>query len=164
MAGTHFRPQFSEDKWVFVVLKYTETGYVLETIKRFQRLFSNRNFHYCRRACSNINHTRHTYCNWPFLFVCCVLWFGNCPSRNLLIVSRILPVSVYFKTINTRPSSEKCGLESVPTIFVQFFCFLLHSSLPLLGFIYHEALGQLQNTWLCNTRGHPFVLMINREK
>ena len=92
---------------------YTETGNVLETIRRFQRQFLNRNVHYCRRSCSKLNHTGHTYCNCPLLFVYTVssdsetafeksiivclhgvLWFGNC-LWNLLIVSRTFPVSVY---------------------------------------------------------------------
>ena len=41
LAGAHPRPQFSVDEWVFMVLKYTESGNVLETIRRFQRHFSN---------------------------------------------------------------------------------------------------------------------------
>ena len=71
MVGENPRPQFSVDERVFMVLKlaYTETGNGLETIW-FQRQFPNRNFHYCWCACSNINHTGHTYCNCPLLFVC----------------------------------------------------------------------------------------------
>ena len=53
-------------------------------------------------------------------------------------VSITLPVSVYFKTINTRSFTEKCGLGCAPTIFVQFFYFLLHSSIPVLGFTYRK--------------------------
>ena len=37
--------------------------------------------------------------------------------------ARTLPVSVYFKTINTCSSSEKCGMECTPTIFVKFSAF-----------------------------------------
>ena len=40
MAGAHSRPQFSVDEWVFMVLKYTETSNVLETVM-FQRQFPN---------------------------------------------------------------------------------------------------------------------------
>ena len=54
-----------------MALKYRETGNVLETI-RFQRQFPNRNVHFCRRPCSNLTHTGHTYCNCPLLFVCMV--------------------------------------------------------------------------------------------
>ena len=54
-------------------LKYTETGNVLKTIRRFQRQFPYRNVHYCRHSCSNFNHTGHTYCNCPLLFVCTML-------------------------------------------------------------------------------------------
>ena len=39
MAGAHPRPQFSVDERVFMVLKYTETGNVLETIRRFKCSF-----------------------------------------------------------------------------------------------------------------------------
>ena len=41
MAGAHSRPQFSVDERVFMVLKYTETSNVLETVRRFQRQFPN---------------------------------------------------------------------------------------------------------------------------
>ena len=41
MAGAHSRPHFSEDERMFMVLKYTEIGNVLETIKRFQIQFPN---------------------------------------------------------------------------------------------------------------------------
>ena len=61
---------FSIDERVFMVLKYTETGNVLGTIRRFQWQFPNRNVHYCRRSCPNLNHIGHTYCNCPLLFVC----------------------------------------------------------------------------------------------
>ena len=37
VVGAHSRPHSSEDDLVFVVLKYTETGNVLETIRGFQR-------------------------------------------------------------------------------------------------------------------------------
>ena len=43
-----------------MVLKYTETGNTLETTRRFQRQFPNRNVYYCQRPCSNWNHTGHT--------------------------------------------------------------------------------------------------------
>ena len=46
---------------------------------------------------------------------------------------------------------------------VQFFCFLLHSSVPVLGFTYliKKALEQSQNTWLCNMCDHPFIESIH---
>ena len=40
MAGAHPRQQLSVNERVFIVLKYTETGNVLETI-RFQKQFPN---------------------------------------------------------------------------------------------------------------------------
>ena len=65
-------------RWTGVYgLKHTETGNVLET--GFQRQFPNRNVHYCRRSCSNLNHTGHnavhghTYYNCPLLYVCLVI-------------------------------------------------------------------------------------------
>ena len=54
IAGAHPRPQFSVDEQVFMVLEYTETGNVLETIRRFQRQFPNRNVHCCRRSRPNL--------------------------------------------------------------------------------------------------------------
>ena len=50
MAGAHPKPQFSVDECGEMVLKCTETGNVLETIRRFQKQFPNRNVHYCRRS------------------------------------------------------------------------------------------------------------------
>ena len=41
MVGAHSRPHFWEDEQVFMVSKYTETGDVLKTIRRFQRQFPN---------------------------------------------------------------------------------------------------------------------------
>ena len=41
IIGAHSRPHFSEDEQVFMVLKYTKTGNVLETIRSFQRQFPN---------------------------------------------------------------------------------------------------------------------------
>ena len=41
MVAAHPRPHFPVDECVFMVLKCTETGNVLETIKRFQRQFPN---------------------------------------------------------------------------------------------------------------------------
>ena len=70
--GWHPRPQFSVDERVFMVLKYTETVNVLETIRRLKRQFRKRNVHCCRRSCSNVNHTGYTYCKCPLLFVCTV--------------------------------------------------------------------------------------------
>ena len=41
MAGAHPKPQFSVDERVFMVLKYIETGNVLETFRRLERQFLN---------------------------------------------------------------------------------------------------------------------------
>ena len=119
MAGAHPKTTvFSRWMWGNGFKIYTETGNVLETIRRFQRQFLNRNVHYCRRSCSKLNHTGHTYCICPLLFVYTVSSDSETSLWNLLIFSRTLPVSVYFKTINTRSSTEKCGLGCAPTIFV----------------------------------------------
>ena len=59
MAGAHPKTVFSRWMGREMVLKYTETDNVLETIS-FQRQFPNRNIYYCRRPCSNLNHTGHT--------------------------------------------------------------------------------------------------------
>ena len=40
MAGAHPRPQFSVGERVFMVLKYTETGNVLETVKKVSKAVS----------------------------------------------------------------------------------------------------------------------------
>ena len=41
VVGAHPRSHFSVDEWVSMVLKYTETGNCLETIRRFQKQFLN---------------------------------------------------------------------------------------------------------------------------
>ena len=42
MTDEHPRPQFSVDEWMFImVLKWTETGNVLETVRWFQRQLLN---------------------------------------------------------------------------------------------------------------------------
>ena len=41
MVGAHPRPHFSVDERVFMVLKYTETGDVLKTIRKFQKQLPN---------------------------------------------------------------------------------------------------------------------------
>ena len=116
-------------------LKYTETGNVLETIGKFQRQFPSQGTpcrqtimdNYNKYMSSMVKFGRERRQQWTFLF-------GNC-LWNLLIVSRTLPVSVYSKTINTCSSTKKnCGLGCAPAIFVQFFCFLFHSSVWVLGF------------------------------
>ena len=40
MVGAHPRPHFSVDEWVFMVLNYTETGNVLEPIRRDSKAVS----------------------------------------------------------------------------------------------------------------------------
>ena len=41
VGGAHPRRHFSVNERVFMVFKYTETGNVLETIRRFQKQFPN---------------------------------------------------------------------------------------------------------------------------
>ena len=48
----HPRPHFPVDERVFMVLKYTETGNVLETIRRFQMQFPNQRTQ-CRQIIIN---------------------------------------------------------------------------------------------------------------
>ena len=71
-------------------------------------------------------------------------------QANIDMVRRALeayPITkTQFLTINTRSSAENCGLGCAPATFVQVFCFLLHSSVPVLGSTYRKALEQLQIT------------------
>ena len=162
IAGAH-PPTTVLSRWMGVYVKYTKTRNVLETITRFQKQFPN-SFHNCRHFCSNVNYTGRTYCNTncPLLFVCTV----SSDSVTVFEIIWLFPEHYQFlytlKTIK-HPFifRKKCGLECAPTNFVNqlctFFCFLLHSSVPLPGFTYRKALEQLQNTWLCNTCDHPFV-------
>ena len=64
-AGAHPRQQFSVNGWGKGLKIYTEISNVLETIRMFQKQFSNRNVYFCPRPCSNLNHTGHTYRNCP---------------------------------------------------------------------------------------------------
>ena len=62
MVGAHSRSHFSEDKHdtckrVFMVLKYTDTGNVLETTRRFQRQFPNQRTP-CRQTIMD-NYNKH---------------------------------------------------------------------------------------------------------
>ena len=103
------------------------------------------------------------YC--PVLFVCTVSSFSETETfwifpehcRFLYTLKPCIPVHLLRKLMWS-------GVGCAPTIFVQFFCFLLHSSVPVLGFTYRKALEQLQNTWLCNMCNHAFIYMINHEK
>ena len=128
---------FSEDERAFMVLKYTETGNVLETIKRFQRQFPNQRTS-CRRTITD-NYNKYVQ-------------YGFSLNRNVGNIG-----SSCSETINTCSSTKNRGLGCAPAIFVQFFCFLLHSSVPVLSFTYLNALELFQNTLLCNTCDHPFV-------
>ena len=81
-----------------MVLKYTETGNhgnALETIGRFQRQFPNRNVYFCRGSCSNLNHTGHTYCNCPLLFVCTVAVSSD--SETAFETFRLFPEHYWFQ-------------------------------------------------------------------
>ena len=82
---------------------------VQKPVMYWRRQFPNRNVQDCRRSCSIFNHTGHTYCKLLSFIVCLhgVLFFGN---WNLLIISRTLPVSVYFKTMYTCSSTEKINV------------------------------------------------------
>ena len=71
-------------------------------------------------------------------------------QANIDMVRRALEAHSLLKTqlltIDTHSSTENCDLGCAPAIFVQFFCFLLHSSVPVLGFTYRKALEPLQDT------------------
>ena len=134
-----------------MVLKYTETGNVLETVRRFQRQFPNQRTPYRQTMMDSYNkyvhyglslnrnvgnsgrpRTAKTQANIDMVKE------GHCKHISL--------TKTQILTINTSSSTENCGLGCAPAIFAQFFCFLLHSSVPVLGFTYRKALEQLQNT------------------
>ena len=79
MVGAHSRPHFSEDERAFMVLKYTETGNVLETIGKFQRQFPSQGTpckqtimdNYNKYMSSMVKFGRERRQQWTFLF-------GNC--------------------------------------------------------------------------------------
>ena len=120
-----------------MVLKYTETGNVLGTMKRFQRQFPNRKTP-CRQIIMD-NYNKYVGCP-----VCLSL---NRNVGKLLDVPVLKPSDCFqkitdfciLKNINTRSSTENCGVGYAPAIFLQFFYFLFNSSVPVLGFTYRKA-------------------------
>ena len=146
MVGAHSRPHVSEDElvatshWrVFMVLKYTEAGNVLK-IMRFQRECPNQKTP-CRQTVMD-NYNKYVGLSLKRNIGKLVDVAVRKLPWNIMIVSRTLPISVYFKTINIRSSTENCGVGCAPAIFVQFFCFLFHSPVPFLGFTHRKALEQ----------------------
>ena len=141
-----------------MVLKYTETSNVLHTMWRFRRQFPNQ-ITPCRQT---IMDNYNKYVQYGLSLNRNVGKLVDVPVQkvpwNLLIVSRTLPISVYFKTIYTRSSTKNCGVGCAPGIVVQFFCFLFYLSVPVFGFTYRKALAQFQNIWLCNKCDNSFCL------
>ena len=143
MAGAHPRPQFSVEERMFMVrICVLVRGCASSTLLTIPILAWVRAV-LGRALLPTFLFKLKPY--WTYLIVIvhhCLS--AKCPlipklHLNLLIVPRTLPVSVYFKTTNTRSFTENCGLGCAPAIvmiFVQFFCFLLHSSVPVLGFTY----------------------------
>ena len=97
------------DERVFMVLKYTETGKVLKNNQKVLKAVSEHE----RQLPTFLFKLPY----WTYLLSMSIFfWFWNCLWK-LLIVSRTLAVSVYFKTINTCSSEEKCGLKCVPSSY-----------------------------------------------
>ena len=144
MVGAHSRPHLSEDErvtdgclWFWSIQKPIKFW---EWWKRFQRQFPNR-----RTPCRQIIMDKYNrYVQYGLSLNGNVCKIVDTPVRklpwNLLIVSRTLPIYIYLKNINTRSSTENCGVGCAPAIFLQFFCFLFHSCAPVLGFTYRKAL------------------------
>ena len=142
----------------FLFLKYTETGNVLETIRRFRKQFPNQRTPYGQTIMDNYNK--------------CVQYGLSVKSWKSAVVDvsvsklplkpdcfqNITGFCILLNHFSIHSPTENSCLGCAPAIFVQFCCFLpLHSSILFLGFTYCKALEHLRNTWLCNTCDHPFV-------
>ena len=125
MAGAYPRPQFSVDEHVFImfmVLKYTETGNILETIRRFQRQFSNQ-----RTPCRQAMVDNYNKCVQYGLSLNRNVGNSGRPrtartQANINMVRRALEahplIKAQFLNINTCSSTKNCGLGCAPAIFV----------------------------------------------
>ena len=125
---------------IFMVLKCTETGNVLETIKRFQRQFPNQRTPSIQTIMDNYNK---------------FVQYGLSLNRNVGNSGRSCSETA-FETFCLFPEHDRftlkpfshpfiyrklwSGMWCAPAIFVQFFCSLLYSSVPVLGFTYRKAL------------------------
>ena len=163
MSGAHPRPQFSVDERVFMVRNCV---LVRECASSALLAISILSWVLAVLGCSLLPTFLFKLTPWLDILIEIIHYClsARCPLIQKLNVSRTLPVSIYFETINTSSSTENCGLGCATAIFVQFFCFLLNLYVPVLGFTYRKALEQLHNTWLCKTCDNPFVYMINCEK
>ena len=152
-------------KWMSgeMVLKYTETGNVLERI-RFQSQFPNRNVYYCRRPCQNLNHTGHTYCNCPLLFVCTVssdsetvfktFWLFPENTGFCMLKKHKYPFIYWEMWSGMCTNHQSCSSSA--------FCSIrLFQALVSLILKYWNNYRILDYVTLCD---HPFVELINREK
>ena len=144
MAGAHPRPQFSVDERMFMVLNYTETENVLETITMFQRQFPNQRT-LCRQTMMD-NYNKYVQYGLSLNRI-----VGNSGRpriarirTNIDMVRRALEAHLtetqflLFLTINTPVHLLKTVVWDVyqPVTFMIFvqFCFLLYSSVPVLAF------------------------------
>ena len=104
MAGAQPKPQFSVDERVFMVLKYTETGNVLQTIRKFQRQFPNQRTP-CRKPVMGnyVTSKDSTNSGW--------YWYGKKGTGSSPLTK------TQFQIIGTRSSTststENCGLGSL---------------------------------------------------
>ena len=64
MAAAHPKPQFSVDERVFMVLKYIETGNVLETFRRLERQFLNQRTPCRQTIMDNYNKYVQSWCQF----------------------------------------------------------------------------------------------------
>ena len=122
-------------------LKYTETGNVPETISRFQMQFPNQRTS-CRQAIIN-NYNKFVQYGLSLN--------GNVGNSGRSCWETDFNTNLSFQNIigllyTLKPFPHPfiywklCGMWCAPAIFVQFFCFLFHLSVPVLGFTYRKAL------------------------
>ena len=125
-----------------MVLKYTETGNVLETIRRFQRQFTNQRTPCRQTVMDNYN----KFVQYGLNLNSNVGSGRSCSETafETWLFTEHYRFTLYFKlkpfshpfTYWKRWSGMWCALA----IFVQFFCSLLHSSVPVLCFTYRKTL------------------------
>ena len=144
IVAAHPRPHFTVDERVFMVLKYTETGNLLETIRRFQRQFPNERTPCRQTVMDNYN----KFVQYGFSLNKNVGNSGHFCPQTAFETFWLFPEYYRFTVPYTlKPFSHPfiywklwSGMWCAPAIFVQFFCFLLHLSVLILGFTYRKEL------------------------
>ena len=158
IVTAQLRPHFPVDERVFMVLKYAETGNVLEALRRFQKLFPNQRTP-CRQTVMDkykkkkkivqygLSLNRNVGSSVCFCSVTAFETFWLFPEHYLFTVyfKIIFPPIHLLKTVMCPSHLRTLLLLSAPIVCSSSW---FHLS---------SCTRALQNTWLCNTCNHSFV-------